>query len=63
MHPVEYNECLVLAARDHTEDMIKNNIFSHIGSNGLKLINRIDQRYGRRAYGTFGLICDHLPSY
>ena len=43
--PLSYDYGLFLAARDHAEDMIENNLFSHVGSDGSSPNDRMD-RYG-----------------
>ena len=44
--PVAWNNLLELAAKDHCEDMLKKNFFSHTGSDG----SNLGVRVGRHGY-------------
>lgn len=43
LQPLEYNGLLTRAARGHVDDMVSNNIFSHIGSGGGTAADRARQ--------------------
>ena len=55
---MQMNECLRLAATGHTQDMVANNFFSHTGSNGSTMEDRICRAYGEpKIYGKLGENC------
>lgn len=42
--PLAWNPTLALAANDHNRDMVANNLFSHVGSDGSVASERVDRR-------------------
>ena len=57
-HPLSFDHGLFLAARDHAEDMIENDFFSHTGSDGSSVSDRI-QRQGSYS----GLRGENIAAY